>query len=197
MLRYVFGITLLALGIIVIRALSNGKILRKHQYAFWIIIPIYMILMPFVKIDVPVADIWNNLFTSKIETVTNESTVNISPAVVVEDKKTEQAVHDDQSASDHKTQNTPELINKHEKKPEKHAVVSNEKTNESGKINIILRECSMLVSAILIAALVAYNTGFIIYCRRHRKYIGRDPLCGLKIYSIGHKETPLDRKSVV
>ena len=190
MLRYVFGITLLALGIIVIRALSNGKILRKHQYAFWIIIPIYMILMPFVKIDVPVADIWNNLFTSKIETVTNESTVNISPAVVVEDKKTEQAVHDDQSASDHKTQNTPELINEHEKKPEKHAVVSNDKTNESGKINIILRECSILVSAILIAALVAYNTGFIIYCRRHRKYIGRDPLCGLKIYSIGHKETP-------
>ena len=38
MLRYVFGITLLALGIIVIRALSNGKILRKHQYAFWIIV---------------------------------------------------------------------------------------------------------------------------------------------------------------
>ena len=72
MLRYIIGITILTIGIIIVRALSNGKTLRKYQYAFWIAIPLYMILMPFVKIYVPLADIWNALFTSKTEVVTQE-----------------------------------------------------------------------------------------------------------------------------
>ena len=38
MLRYIIGISILTIGIIIVRALSNGKVLRKHQYAFWIIV---------------------------------------------------------------------------------------------------------------------------------------------------------------
>ena len=55
MLRYIIGITLITAGLILIRALSNGKILKKHQYALWLIIPAFMILFPLVKFVIPEA----------------------------------------------------------------------------------------------------------------------------------------------
>ena len=93
MLRYIIGISILTIGIIIIRALSNGKIRRRYQYAFWIVIPLYMVLMPFVRFDVPVADIWNNLFTAKTETATYKETDSISPVVVTEDIQTEELLY--------------------------------------------------------------------------------------------------------
>ncbi|MBR2549247.1 MAG: extracellular solute-binding protein [Clostridiales bacterium] len=190
MLRYIIGITLLTLGIIIIRALSNGKIRRRYQYAFWIVIPLFMILMPFVKIDVPVADIWNTVFTSKTGTATYENADNVSPIVVAEDIKAEPVISDNQSVVNHEIQETPKIFNEHELMPENHAVISDITTNEFKKIDTILMNCGYLVSAVLIGALTAYNISFILYCKRNRNLIGRDPLSGLKIYSIGHKETP-------
>ena len=35
MLRYVLGISILTAGIIILRALTDGKILRNHQYALF------------------------------------------------------------------------------------------------------------------------------------------------------------------
>ena len=190
MLRYIIGISILTIGIIIIRALSNGKIRRRYQYAFWIVIPLYMVLMPFVRFDVPVAGIWNNLFTAKTETAIYKETDSISPVVVTEDIQTESEGSDNLYTADHEIQYEPEIINEHDPIPEKHAVVSNAKQSETKKIESVLMKSSYLVSAVLIAALIAYNIGFISYCRRNRKYIGRDPSSGLKIYSIGHKETP-------
>ena len=40
MLRYVIGITFITAVIIIVRALTNGKVLKKYQYAFWLIIPL-------------------------------------------------------------------------------------------------------------------------------------------------------------
>ena len=97
MLHYIIGITILTLGIIIIRAFSNGKVLHKHQYAFCIVIPIYMILMPFINIDVSVADIWNTMFAPKTDTVTYEVVDNDSPVVKIEDIQTEQVISDDLS----------------------------------------------------------------------------------------------------
>ena len=57
MLRYIIGVSLITIGIIVVRALSNGKVLKKHQYAFWIAIPLFMILAPFIKFDLPEIDL--------------------------------------------------------------------------------------------------------------------------------------------
>ena len=39
MLRYVIGITFITAVIIIIRALTNGKVLKKYQYAMWLLIP--------------------------------------------------------------------------------------------------------------------------------------------------------------
>ena len=56
MLRYIIGVSLIAIVIMIIRCLSNGKMLKRHQYAMWLLIPIYMIVSPFLKISVPIAE---------------------------------------------------------------------------------------------------------------------------------------------
>ena len=190
MLRYIIGISVLTLGIIIVRALSNGKVLRKYQYAFWIAIPLYMILMPFVKIDVPVADIWNNIFTSKTETTTYDVTDNDSPAVIVEDLQIENDAFVNQTNIPGDNIPVNETIREQAQIPVNYVAVSKVKANESKKIESILQNCCYFVSAILVVVLIAYNIGFISYCKRKRKYLGMDPLSGLKIYGIKHKETP-------
>lgn len=190
MLRYIIGISVLTLGIIIVRALSNGKVLRKYQYAFWIAIPLYMILMPFVKIDVPVADIWNNIFTSKTETTTYDVTDNDSPAVIVEDLQIENDASVNQTNMPGDNIPVNETIREQVQIPVNYVAVSKVKANESKKIESIIQNCCYFVSAILVVALIAYNIGFITYCKRKRKYIGKGPSSGLKIYSIKHRETP-------
>ena len=190
MLRYIIGISVLTLGIIIVRALSNGKVLRKYQYAFWIAIPLYMILMPFVKIDVPVADIWNNIFTSKMETTTYDVTDNDSPAVIVEDLQIENDAFVNQTNIPGDNIPVNETIREQAQIPVNYVAVSKVKANESKKIESVLQNCCYFVSAILVVVLIAYNIGFISYCKRKRKYLGMDPLSGLKIYGIKHKETP-------
>ena len=190
MLRYIIGITILSIGIIIVRALSNGKILRKYQYAFWIAIPLYMILMPFVKIDVPVADIWNNIITSKTETTTYDVTDNDSPAVIVDDLQIENDAPVNQTNIPGDNIPANETIREQAQIPVNNVAVSKVKANESKKIESILQNCCYFVSAILVVVLIAYNIGFISYCKRKRKYLGMDPLSGLKIYGIKHKETP-------
>ena len=189
MLRYIIGISILTIGIIIVRALSNGKILRRYQYAFWIVIPLYMILMPFIKIDVPAAEIWNALVTPKTETAINEVADNDSPAVEIEDIHTEQIVSDNLTIEEPETQNSPELIVEHELITNNH-MASNIKPDRSKKIESVLVRSSYCVSVVLTVALIAYNTGFILLCKRNRKYIGRDPSSGLKIYSIRQKGAP-------
>ena len=190
MLHYVIGISILSLGIIIIRALSNGKVLRKHQYAFWIVIPLYMILMPFVKIDVPVTDIWNNLFTPKTETATYEAEDYVSPIVLSENIQTDQDISVNQNTEIIEIQNEPELIDEQEQFLNDQTTVSNARTKESKKTEAVLKKTSLIVSAVLIVALTVYNIGFVSYCKRNRKFIGRDTSSGLRIYSIRHKGTP-------
>lgn len=190
MLRYIIGISVLTVGIIIVRALSNGKVLRKHQYAFWIVIPLYMILMPFIKINVPVADIVNILFTSNTEVATQEVKEEVPSTFMLGNTETEQTFSDNQTVVNHEMQRTSGIIYESEHITDKHADRSIIKTNESRKTGATLRNSSILVSVILITTLVVYNIGFISYCKRNRKYIGRDPSSGLKIYSIRHKQTP-------
>ena len=169
MLRYIIGISLLSLGIIIVRTLSNGKVLRKHQYAFWIAVPLYMILIPFVKIDVPLADIWNNMFASKTETATYEITDNASPVVITEELQINNEVPDTQTVVPIDIQNEQENTQEPEHIPDNYVAVSNVKVNGSKRIESILKNCSYCVSAFLIVSLIAYNIGFVIFCKRKGK----------------------------
>lgn len=167
MLRYVLGISILTAGIIILRALTDGKILRKHQYALWLAIPIFMIVSPFLKISIPV----DTLFPAKPEAVTvaeNES----------KDKKINEATD-----LQRPEENTAFKMVRD---------FAEEKQEALKKVNwpAVLKNTSYIVSAGLIVLLTTYNIGFIVYCRQKRNFISNDPSGKLKIYGISQKETP-------
>ena len=189
MLRYIIGISILTIGIIIVRALSNGKVLRKHQYAFWIVIPLYMILMPFIKIDIPVVETIDRLFSSGTEIVSSVEENDAAPAVIVEAEHVNQVDNGNRTVV-HEEHDDPGVIPEYQQIPVQNEWIPDNKANENIKIDSILKQISLTVSAVLIVFLITYNFVFISYCRRNRKYIGRDPESGLRIYSIRHKEAP-------
>ena len=189
MLRYIIGISILTIGIIIVRALSNGKVLRKHQYAFWIVIPLYMMLMPFIKIDIPVAETIYRLFSSRTEIASNIEENDISPTVFFEEENVNQTDNENQAVV-HEEHDDPEIIYGYNQIPVQNTVISDNKPKNNINIDSIMKHVSFSVSAALIVFLITYNIVFISYCRRNRKYIGRDPQSGLRIYSIRHKEAP-------
>ena len=179
MLRYIIGITLITAGLILIRALSNGKILKKHQYALWLIIPAFMILFPLVKFVIPEA-----LEKASAEA---DSRRAIPSYVMVDGEYIKPQEIGDQYMY-HELLNDIELIKDRE---QLRAIKAAEATGKTAPSPLFILACAYcFVTASLLIALAAYNTGFIAYCRRRREYVGRDPASGLKIYRIRHNGAP-------
>ena len=179
MLRYIIGITLITAGLILIRALSNGKILKKHQYALWLIIPAFMILFPLVKFVIPEA-----LEKASAEA---DSRRAIPSYVMVDGEYIKPQEIGDQYMY-HELLNDIELI---EDREQMRAIKAAEAAGKTAPSPLFILACAYcFVTASLLIALAAYNTGFIAYCRRRREYVGRDPASGLKIYRIRHNGAP-------
>ena len=179
MLRYIIGITLITAGLILIRALSNGKILKKHQYALWLIIPVFMILFPLVKFVIPEA-----LEKASAEA---DSRRAIPSYVMVDGEYIKPQEIGDQYMY-HELLNDIELI---EDREQMRAIKAAEAAGKTAPGPLFILACAYcFVTASLLIALAAYNTGFIAYCRRRREYVGRDPASGLKIYRIRHNGAP-------
>ena len=179
MLRYIIGITLITAGLILIRALSNGKILKKHQYALWLIIPAFMILFPLVKFVIPAA-----LEKASAEA---DSRRAIPSYVMVDGEYIKPQEIGDQYMY-HELLNDIELI---EDREQLRAIKAAEAAGKTAPDPLFILACVYyFVTASLLIALAAYNTGFIAYCRRRREYVGRDPASGLKIYRIRHNGAP-------
>ena len=179
MLRYIIGITLITAGLILIRALSNGKILKKHQYALWLIIPVFMILFPLVKFVIPEA-----LEKASAEA---DSRRAIPSYVMVDGEYIKPQEIGDQYMY-HELLNDIELI---EDREQLRAIKAAEAAGKTAPGPLFILACAYcFVTASLLIALAAYNTGFIAYCRRRREYVGRDPASGLKIYRIRHNGAP-------
>ena len=179
MLRYIIGISLITAGMILIRALSNGKILKKHQYALWLIIPAFMILFPLVKFVIPAA-----LEKASAEA---DSRRAIPSYVMVDGEYIKPQEIGDQYMY-HELLNDIELI---EDREQLRAIKTAEAAGKTAPSPLFILACAYcFVTASLLIALAAYNTGFIAYCRRRREYVGRDPASGLKIYRIRHNGAP-------
>ncbi|MBP5654977.1 MAG: M56 family metallopeptidase [Clostridiales bacterium] len=174
MIRYVIGITLIAAVIMIVRTLTDGKIRRKHQYALWIIIPVYMVLSPFLRINVPIAEDLYAMLPNAGQTEVYEQTAN---AVSIDQAEQEAVVGGENG-------NAADIVSSKEMTVEDTAV--GVKTDWSSVADIIF--CS--VTAVIILALLIYNAGFILYCRKNRRYVARDPVSGLKIFGIDYKGTP-------
>ena len=179
MLRYIIGITLITAGLILIRALSNGKILKKHQYALWLIIPAFMILFPLVRFVIPAA----------IEKASAEADSRRAiPSYVMVDGEYIKPQEIGDQYMYHELLNDIELIKDRE---QLRAIKAAEAAGKTAPSPLFILACAYcFVTASLLIALAAYNTGFIAYCRRRREYVGRDPASGLKIYRIRHNGAP-------
>ena len=179
MLRYIIGVTLVAAAIMLIRRLAGGRMLKRHQYAIWLLIPIYMIVSPFLKISVPVADELSSLIPVAVEKAVYENAY-INDVLDLEkndpaDNVFEQADEQDHAVQDH-VLNNMEASHKALRKP----------VNTGAVLNGIY----ISVTAAAVVILTAYNAGFVIFCRRNRRFAGTDPKSGLKVYAISHRGVP-------
>ena len=179
MLRYIIGVTLIASAIMLIRRLASGRMLKTHQYAIWLLIPIYMIVSPFLKIKVPVADELSSLIPVTVEKAVYENAY-ISDVLELEKSDSEDIVFEQAGGQEQAVQNQV-LSN---------AGVANKAVKKHVNVGAVLNGIYISVTAAAVIALTAYNAGFVIFCRRNRKYVGTDPKSGLKVYSITHRGVP-------
>ena len=182
MLRYIIGVTLIAAAIMLIRRLADGRMLRKHQYAIWLLIPLYMLISPFLRIKVTVTDEISSLIPDAFEKAVYENAYiddaepfaelekDDLPEVVFEQGEVQEQAEDTEVLSN--TAAPDRIVRKH--------------INTGTVLNCIY----VSVTAAAVLALTAYNAGFIIFCRRKRTYLGTDPKSGLKVYGISHRGVP-------
>ena len=190
MLRYIIGVSLITIGIIVVRALSNGKVLKKHQYAFWIVIPLYMILSPFIKFELPSIDLMKPAASAEIETTEYEEVTDAPSVITIGNTQAGHSNSNNAQAVVRETEKTAQAESKPAQAAIQKAPVSEVKTKDTFKAGIVLKYISCAVSAALIVFLLAYNIGFVVYCRRRRECVGRDPESGLKICRIRNNRAP-------
>jgi beta-lactamase regulating signal transducer with metallopeptidase domain len=69
MLRYITGVSLITIVLLIVRRLAKGRMLNRHRYALWLLIPIYMLVAPFLKINVTVAEEFSNIIPRAVRTV--------------------------------------------------------------------------------------------------------------------------------
>lgn len=182
--RYVIGISFITVVIILIRALTNGKVLKKYQYAMWLLIPIYMIVFPFVKINIPLAEKISTSFQTQNNTVT-EVVVDDSFAGPEEAPK-QKAPQDFNYLQVISNETVP--VNKTEKNIE--ITVSDTNKKVSISMTAVLQGTVIAVAVILLVMMAIYNAGFMLSCKKKRKYVGRENFSGLKIFKLLNKRTP-------
>lgn len=182
MLRYIIGVTLIAAAIMLIRRLAEGRMLKRHQYAIWLLIPLYMLISPFLRIKVTVTDEISSMIPEAFEKAVYENAYfedaepfadlekDDLPEVVFEQGEVQKQAEDTEALSN--TAAPDRIVRKH--------------INTGTILNCIY----VSVTAAVVIALTAYNAGFIIFCRRKRTYLGTDPKSGLKVYAISHRGVP-------
>ena len=182
MLRYIIGVTLIAAAIMLIRRLADGRMLKRHQYAIWLLIPLYMLISPFLRIKVTVTDEISSMIPEAFEKAVYENAYfedaepfadlekDDLPEVVFEQGEVLEQAEDTEALSN--TAAPDRIVRKH--------------INTGTILNCLY----VSVTAAAVIALTAYNAGFIIFCRRKRTYLGTDPKSGLKVYAISHRGVP-------
>ena len=189
MLRYIIGISIISIVIMIIRHLSNGKILKKHQYALWIMVPVCMILFPFLKIGVTVPEALSSIIPVKETTdtaIVSNSESNITPALADQAENVDLSY--DMEAVDGVVYNDGSVLDGMQ--VSEYVVTEDVTATETVDLATRIEMLVINISIILVLLLTVYNAGFFWYCKKNSKFIGRDPISGLKIFGIDHKGTP-------
>ena len=182
MLRYIIGVTLIAAAIMLIRRLADGRMLKRHQYAIWLLIPLYMLLSPFLRIKVTVTDEIRSMIPEAFEKSVYENAYieDAEPFAELEKDDLPEVVFEQGEVLE-QAEDTEALSN---------TAVSGKTVKRHINIGAVLNCTYICVAASAVAVLTVYNAGFIIFCRRKRTYLGTDPKSGLKVYAIFHRGVP-------
>ncbi len=166
MLRYVVGVSLVTLVIVILRLITDKKIARKYHYAMWLVIPVFMLLYPFVNFSVTLPPI--SVFICKTETV---------------------AASDSNDNRDEYIFTNPNPLEPIDSGVNNGATVNQQ---EEDKINwdATAKNVSLLISNSILAVLFIYNVGFYFYVVRRRSLIKTDEQSGLKVYKLNVAKTP-------
>ena len=179
MLRYIIGVTLIASAIMLIRRLASGRMLKKHQYAIWLLIPVYMIVSPFLKISVPVAEELSSIIPVTVEKAVYENAY-INDLMELEKTDSEDIVFEQANEQEQAVSN--QVLSDTE--------AAKNQVRKPVNVGAILNGIYITVALATVVVLTAYNAGFVIFCRKNRKYLGTDPKSGLKVYAISHRGVP-------
>lgn len=182
MLRYIIGVTLIAAAIMLIRRLAEGRMLKRHQYAIWLLIPLYMLISPFLRIKVTVTDEISSMIPKAFEKAVYENAYfdDAVPFAELEKDDLPEVVFEQGEVLE-QSEDTEALSN---------TAVSGKTVKRHVNIGAVLNCTYICVAASAVAVLTVYNAGFIIFCRRKRTYLGTDPKSGLKVYAISHRGVP-------
>lgn len=182
MLRYIIGVTLIAAAIMLVRRLADGRMLKRHQYAIWLLIPLYMLISPFLRIKVTVTDEISSMIPEAFEKAVYENAYfeDAVPFADLEKDDLPEVVFE-QGEVQEQAEDTEAFSN---------TAVSGKTVKRHVNIVAVLNCTYICVAASAVAVLTVYNAGFIIFCRRKRTYLGTDPKSGLKVYAISHRGVP-------
>ena len=182
MLRYIIGVTLIAAAIMLIRRLAEGRMLKRHQYAIWLLIPLYMLISPFLRIKVTVTDEISSMIPEAFEKAVYENAYieDAEPFAELEKDDLPEVVFEQGEVLE-QAEDTEALSN---------TAVSGKTVKRHINMGAVLNCTYICVAASAVAVLTVYNAGFIIFCRRKRTYLGTDPKSGLKVYAIFHRGVP-------
>lgn len=208
MIRYIFGISFITLIIIALRFLLKERISKKLQYMLWLAIPLFMILSPLFSIRMTVP---KDSFLAKHGFIASEKSseemgVN---AVVTEEKNQEQVILQE---SRRKQQNTTEKVDTEVVSTgymdltcgaTQGSAMSNATSADERMLDItsmtvrktvnwsfIAASVKYVVMCIILAILLIYNVGYVLYCRKRRSFLKKDETSKLKVYRLPKCKSP-------
>lgn len=208
MIRYIFGISIITLIIIALRFLLKERISKKLQYMLWLAIPLFMILSPLFSIRMTVP---KDSFLAKHGFIASEKSseemgVN---AVVTEEKNQEQVILQE---SRRKQQNTTEKVDTEvvstgymdltcgatQGSAMSNATSADERMLDTTSMTVrktvnwsfIAASVKYVVMCIILAILLIYNVGYVLYCRKRRSFLKKDETSKLKVYHLPKCKSP-------
>ena len=150
--------------------------------SLWLLIPLYMLISPFLRIKVTVTDEISSMIPEAFEKAVYENAYidDAEPFAELEKDDLPEVVFD-QGEVQEQAEGTEVLSN---------TAVSGKTVKRHINIGAVLNCTYICVAASAVAVLSVYNAGFVIFCRRKRTYLGTDPKSGLKVYAISHRGVP-------
>lgn len=177
--KCLLGTSMIAIIILLFRALLGKKLSKRFSYALWIVIPIYMLLVPWLKIPMP--QVLATLGQETLEKVDGEIRTIIIPA---EEFAENSGIFE--KRIDEQSKETSNIVQMQKEE---------EFTKESKKFNvlkplIILKYGYIAVVIAIIVSIVSTNVRFEYRCRHSRVYLRETPGSKLPVYGLGQISSP-------